>query len=60
MALSDNSFVQICTNFELETEDNEIVTVIAKDEGPKNTRIPIDMAITSTGNLIPHLHIQIL
>ena len=35
---------------ELSTED-EIVTVIAKDEGPKNTKIPIDLAISSTGNL---------
>ena len=36
---------------ELETEDNEILTVVAKDEGPKNTTIPIDLAITNTGNL---------
>ena len=36
---------------ELETEDNEIITVIAKDEGPKNTTIPVDTAITNTGNM---------
>ena len=44
-----NRYNEKCLS-EIETEDNEIITVIAKDEGPKNTRIPIDAAITSTGN----------
>ena len=36
---------------QLKTEANEIVYVVAKDEGPKNTRIPIDIPISKTGNM---------
>ena len=31
--------------------------VIAKDEGPKNTTIPVDIAISSTGNTRKSLRI---
>ena len=40
---------------ESETEDNEIVIVIAK--GPKNTTVPVDIAISSTGNMKKSLRI---
>ena len=36
---------------ELQSEDNVILTVIGKDQGPKNTTIPDDRPITSTGNM---------
>ena len=42
---------------ELETEDNKIITVIAKDKGPKNTTIPVDIPISSTGNMKKSLRI---
>ena len=35
----------------LESEDNPIITANAKDQGPKNTTVPNDLAISSTGNM---------
>ena len=36
---------------ELETDGRETVTVVAKDEGPKNCSIPTEASINDTGNL---------
>ena len=41
----------------LESEDNPIITVNAKDQGPKNTIIPNDLAISSTGNMKKSLRV---
>ena len=41
----------------LESEDNQIVTVVAKDLGPKNTTIPIDIPISNTGNMKKSLRV---
>ena len=35
----------------LENEINTIITVNAKDQGPKNTSVPGDVAFSSTGNM---------
>ena len=39
----------------LENEINTIITVNAKDQGPKNTSVPGDVAFSSTGNMKKHL-----
>ena len=41
----------------LASEDNPIRVVKAKDQGPKNTSVPDDIAFSNTGNMKKHLQI---
>ena len=56
------NFLADCRNNEclsrLETEDNTIITVNAKDQGPKNTTVPDDIAFSNTGNMKKRLQIS--
>ena len=56
------NFLADCRNNEclsrLETEDNTIKTVNAKDQGPKNTTVPDDIAFSNTGNMKKRLQIS--
>ena len=39
----------------LASEDNPIVTINSKDQGPKNTSVPSDVPFSKTGNMKKHL-----
>ena len=43
--------------YNLKSEDNQIIVVNAKDQGPKSTTVPSDLPISKTGNLKKSLQI---